>query len=83
VQSDDPGANDDNWVMFWWYNGSTYILWKVIDFDATNVADTTQPNAVTLLFPDGLPVPGTGFNKLYAGTFEARSVDVSVSGGDL
>lgn len=83
VQSDDPGAADANWVQLYWYNGSTYILWRVVDFDATDIADITVPTSVTLLFPEGLPVPGgSGFTKLYAATYESRSVDVTAYGGD-
>ena len=70
-------------VNLFWYDGSNYRLWKSIDVDAITVAAGTPPFQITLLFPDGLPVPGTGFATLYAATYTGEDFDVVAYGGDL
>lgn len=70
-------------VHLFWYDGSNYRIWKSIDVDAITLAAGTPPFQVSLLFPEGLPVPGTGFNALYAATHVAEAFVVTAYGGDL
>jgi hypothetical protein len=71
-------------VNLFWYDGSNYRLWKSIKVDAITVAAGTAPFQVSLVFPEGVPVPGTtGFTALFAATYTGDDFDVVAYGGDL
>ena len=71
-------------IHLFWYDGSNYRIWKSIDVDAITLAAGTPPFQATLLFPEGIPVPGTtGFTALYAATHVAEAFVVTAYGGDL
>lgn len=72
-----------DFVNLFWYDGTNYRLWRSIDLDALTVGITVQPASITLTFPEGLGVPGTGFNRLYATTYNGSDYDVTVYGGDF
>jgi len=73
-----------NIMNLFWYDGSNYRLWQSVKMDTVAAVSATAPPArATLLFPDGIPVPGTGLNRLYAATYSGDDAVVTVYGGDL
>ncbi len=81
VQVSTAAGNDI--VNLFWYDGTNYRLWRSIDLDTLTVLATVPPASIVLTFPEGLGVPGTGFNRLYATTFSGGDFDVTVYGGDF
>jgi hypothetical protein len=74
-------------VNLFWYDGTSYRLFKSVDVDAIIVAAGTPPFQISLIFPEGIPVPsssgGTLFDELVAATYTGDDFDVIVYGGDL
>lgn len=77
------GANTADSIYLFWYDGSNYRLWKTVDMENVTVAAGTPPFQATLLYPEGLPVPGSGFNRLYAGSEVGLATTVTVYSGDF
>jgi hypothetical protein len=71
-------------INLFWYDGSNYRAWKSVKVDAITVAAGTAPFQATLLFPEGIPVPGgSGFDRLYASSYTGDDFNVIAYGGDL
>lgn len=74
-----------NLINLFWYDGSNYRLWQSVKMDTVAaVSATVPPSRSTLLFPEGIPMPGTaGFTALYAATYTGDDADITAYGGDL
>lgn len=82
-QSIDTGGTFNDTVLLYWYNGSSYMLWKAVDVDGVDVVAGAPPFQTSLLFAEGLPVPGSGCNRLYAGIYAGNDCTVTAYGGDF
>lgn len=71
-------------INLFWYDGTNYRLWKSVDVDAITVGAGTPPFQATLIFPEGIPMPGgSGFDRLYASSYTGDDFNVIAYGGDL